>query len=159
MREMKIAITALYRPEEYVLHLRKGDKRRGTVGLAGFFGGQKKDNETYRKAAARGLSEETNLDLPLEKFEPMSGVYKVISDRDGKPIIIWSKLFRVLLPYGTHIEVTDQANDELMAAATPDIAQNYIDKGKLTPATERGFKEYLFTGLVMKGDSSGVIDN
>lgn len=108
MREMKIAITALYRPEEYVMHLRNGDKKRGAVRLIGFFGGSKKDKET-------------NLRLPEESLEAMSGVYKVISDRDEEAVAIWAKLFRVLLPYGITVEVAEHDKDELVALSTPDV--------------------------------------
>ena len=144
MREMKIAIAALYRPEEYILHRRNGNKARGAVGLIGFFGGEREAGETFRRTAAREVGEETSLELSPEAFEPLSGMYKVISDRDNQPITIWAKVFQVLLPYGTVVKVKDPENDEVVAVSTPDIIQSHLGKGSLTPATERAFKDYIF---------------
>jgi len=148
MKEMKIGITALYRPEEYVMHLRKGDQRRGAVGLIGFVGGKKKPKETYRQAAWREMTEETSLKLPIDSLEPMSGVYKVISDYDNEEVAVWTKLFRVLLPYGTVIEATKPEEDEIVTASTPDIIEYYLGKGRLSPATERGYKDYLLQEIL-----------
>jgi|GEM_PF-2942664 len=148
MKEIKIGITALYRPEEYVMHLRKGDKKRGAVGLIGFIGGQKRPKETFRQAAWREMAEETNLRLPIDSLEPMSGVYKVISDRDNEEVAVWSRLFRVLLPHGTVIEAAKPEEDEIVTASTPDVIERYIGKGLLSPATERGYKDYLLKDIL-----------
>ena len=98
MREMQVAIAALYRPEEYVMHRRNGNKNRGAIGLIGFFGGERKEKETFQKAVAREVAEETNLEFAPRQFEPISGMYKVISDRDNEPVVIWAKAFQVLFP-------------------------------------------------------------
>lgn len=159
MREKKVAITAIYTPEEYTLHLRKGDRKRGAVGLIGFIGGEKEESETYREAAARELGEETTLQLPVEQFEPVSGVYKVISDRDNVPVIIWTKLFRLQLPFGVKIEATEPDIDEIVNIPTPDVVDHYLGTGKLTSATERAFTDYLLKDLVIMRNSNGAIHN
>lgn len=147
MPEMHISITALQRGDEYIMHLRNGDRRRGAVGLIGFFGGQIEKGESHRQAARRELRQETNLNLPDSEFELLGDV-DVESDRDDQPVLIMAAVFKVALPIET-VVVAKEKRDKLVAATTQEVISSYVGKHRLTPATEKAF-----TSLILKDAST-----
>src|SRR6188474_863829 len=54
-------------------------------GKIGLFGGHKEANETFLECIAREASEEIGIDLPLERFQPLT-VYEGIDVEIGGPI-------------------------------------------------------------------------
>lgn len=143
--EMYISITALQRGDEYIMHLRNGDQRRGAVGLIGFFGGQLEKGESHRQSARRELRQETNLNLPASDFDLLGDV-DVKSDRDNHPVLIMAAVFKVSLPIET-VVIAREKRDQLVVATTQEILSDYVGKHRLTPATERAF-----TNLILKSE-------
>jgi len=54
-------------------------------GKIGLFGGHKEANETFLECIAREVSEEIGINLPLERFQPLT-VYEGIDVEIGGPI-------------------------------------------------------------------------
>ena len=54
-------------------------------GKIGLFGGHKEGNETFLECIAREVSEEVGINLPLERFQPLT-VYEGIDVEIGGPI-------------------------------------------------------------------------
>jgi len=150
MKEMKIAMTALVRGGEYLMHLRNGDKSRGAVGLVGFFGGEIEPKDRSELAAAfRELKEETNIiseELEDLNFEDL-GFVDVTSDRDNEPVRILAHVFELKLPYDTDVRTRDP-RDELVVATNSEIKHDYLGQGRLSPATEMAFKELIMKGVL-----------
>jgi 8-oxo-dGTP diphosphatase len=54
-------------------------------GKIGLFGGHKEDHETFLECIAREVSEEISIDLPLERFQPLT-IYEGTDLEIGGPI-------------------------------------------------------------------------
>lgn len=153
MREIEISLSALRQgDDEYIMHLRNGDKQRGAVGLIGFFGGSKEPGENDLQVARRELRQETNLHLPEADFEQI-GEVEVESDRDNEPVWIKASVFLVEIPDGTKV-IAKEKRDKIVIASVQDILHNYIGQHKLTPATEAAFN-----GIILKRNHNGTINH
>lgn len=145
MTSMEIAITAVCRVDEYLMHLREGDKRRGAIGLIGFFGGELEAGEAAVEAARRELGEETNLDLHARAFYKLGPPVHVESDRGGQPLSVKAHVYKVLIPFGTKVETKDP-RDTLVVANLVRVKQ-HLENNELTPATAAAFEEFILKGL------------
>jgi 8-oxo-dGTP pyrophosphatase MutT (NUDIX family) len=146
MKRIKIAIVALKRHDDYIMHLRQGDTSRGAIDLIGFFGGMVDEGEPAIEAAARELGEETNINLPTSKLKSL-GKVTVESDFDHQPVSVAASVFEAKLPKNTEVSFKhegelDEVEDEIVIANRAEINE-FIKANKLTPATRAAFKELI----------------
>ncbi len=148
MKHIKIAIVALKKGDKYIMHHRGGkDEERGALGLTGFLGGLIDEGESGLEAARRELSEETNLDLPLNSFKAL-GKVKVLSDFDRQAVQVVAEVFKIEVPKTMEVKLNleheeqDMIDDKIVLANRSQV-DKYIKEDKITPATRAAFKELL----------------
>jgi 8-oxo-dGTP pyrophosphatase MutT (NUDIX family) len=82
----KIASALLFDTTDRFLFQQRDDIAGITEpGKIGLFGGHKEDNETFLECISREVSEEININLALEKFQPLT-VFEGVDLEIGGPI-------------------------------------------------------------------------
>jgi 8-oxo-dGTP pyrophosphatase MutT (NUDIX family) len=132
----KIVMALIGQGDNYVLQRRDINPNIGAAGLVGCFGGKIEEGETPQEAAAREISEETNL-RPKPEDLSFIGEVNVASDRNGQPIQVNSQVFRLTVDPSAEIVAAD--GERVLYAK--DNAGSHLSE--MTPATRATFKQFI----------------